>query len=813
MTKCKNIFLKKDDVGSESSRASAAIVDTPIASRTRSSGNSVATSAASLKSVRNKGGDCRHMPTRNDVFVTKDDEGSKSSPASAAPADTPIASRTRSGNSISSALSKISSTCRSSSSSDSIDTAELIATARKNGGKNPGRASKRNVGDPNDINTCSKTSSTERKSPARNKNNENRSKRNDSFTPVQKALIVEEMTGSDESACEGICTKHGISFKLLSKWKDLYREDELLLSKDDLRRKRMRDWKRKKYGWTKRKNSARDPEYISKEKRFSFDDKSTIVKEALRANTLSELGKLCEKHDIPYQMLLDWKRKYHDDELHLTVDEIRSKKIRDTNLRQSLKSTLGMQDAQSHNSRGESMPPASVETLTSRTRKRRKSASLSLTNEYVDMASEVSSLSSFGSYSSQSESSSEENYPERIGHHRQPKKKPRRKHTSDEAAEQGITPRLHKAYLLAKKNREWLLTNNLKDESSECIGRSSGLEEVERLQRKPTKKETFPLEMQRQYAKERKAHIKDLKRAASNRMTERRKKDAKLINRENSSSIGQSKNICPHPGKISINIAERVMDNIKQRGLDSIGDNTQECVTTEIKSVLRSMITSSSNDPSKDEDVRKHDRIGDLNRSQGDYFFNPIDWDCSNRYTDDRLAIYENMPIPNIDHLVGWATSHRPHRGNDRTDTGNISELQRLDLQHIHAPPPPPSQVRFLLRRLGRRMMQSVGGKHSNGGSLLCNEIAKKMSPSAGVAFGIAVEDIFTVALMPLAKKHVNRCRYLEKLKNSCESNIDGKQDSGVGKSGCIDPFDAWTMSPQEAIAEFAMKPTFYHDA
>jgi len=238
--------------------------------------------------------------------------------------------------------------------------------------------------------------------------------------------------------------------------------------------------------------------------------------------------------------------------------------------------------------------------------------------------------------------------------------------------------------------------------------------------------------------------------------------------------------------------------------VDSIGENIQEYVTTEVADIFQSISSLRENDLFKAEGARGYNHTVELNRSVRDGFFNPIDWDCSNRESDDKLAIYENMPIPNIDHLVGWATSHRPCRGNDPKDTAN-------KLKHISSPPPPPSQVEFLLRRLGRRMMRSAGRKRSNGGPFI--ELAKRMSPSAGVAFGIAVEDIFTVALMPLAKKHVTRCRYLEKQIDSCTSNTNGNVESGFGKSGDNDPYVAWTMCPQEAITDFMKKPSFYHDA
>lgn len=877
MVKRKNIFSEEDEAASASPFASAAIADTPIASRTRSSGGSVASSADLSKPVINKGGTCPPMTKRNDISVKDDEDGTKISTASAGP-DTPIASRTRSGDSVATALSKLSSTCRSGngSSTDSIDTIELITTAREKGGNNkPRRKPEENLGDPKAKSTCSKTSSARRKSPATNKNNQDRSKRHHSFTPVQKAIIVEEMNGSDESACQEICKKHDISFKALSKWKEQYRNDELLLSKADLIRKRWRDNKRKKvFSRSYYKRITRDPEYMSKESEFSFEDKLAIVKEALRDDTLSVLGKLCEKHDIPYRMLLDWKQKYQDQELHLSADEIRAKRSQDCIRKNYREKRLAcVQDSKSQKIRKKVKPTDTVTSLNSRKRGRdsvtscsvgisstlhddigcsadsvdtpellaggvraklsndtfskveverlRKSfqrqcdqspieswnggsgrkmkrfAAASLKNENFDLTSEVSSLSSFGSHLTQSESGSEKDFLDRSGHRGQPKKQSIRKYTSAEAVERGITPRLHKAYLLAKKNREWFLTNDFEDDKSACIESVSGLEE---LRRRSPKKELFPLEMQFQYAKERKAHIKKLKLAASNRMKARNMKDVRWTTEKNFKV--ESKNYRYHPEKIPINIAERVIKNIKRSGVNLIGENIQEYVTTEVTHVLQSISSSRENNFMNAEGARSYNRTDD--------FFNPIDWDCSNRERDVKLAVYENMPIPNIDHLVGWATSHRPCHGNDPTDTRNISELLHLEMKHITSPPPPPSQVEFLLRRFGRRVTRSAGRKHSSGGP--CIELAKRMSPSAGVAFGIAVEDIFTVALMPLAKKHVTRCRYLENQIDRCTSNIDGNVESSVGKSGDIDPFVAWTLCPQDAIADFKKKPSLCQD-
>mmetsp|Transcript_30452 Transcript_30452/g.55263 ORF Transcript_30452/g.55263 Transcript_30452/m.55263 type:complete len:134 (+) Transcript_30452:246-647(+) len=74
------------------------------------------------------------------------------------------------------------------------------------------------------------------------------------------------------------------------------------------------------------------------------------------------------------------------------------------------------------------------------------------------------------------------------------------------------------------------------------------------------------------------------------------------------------------------------------------------------------------------------------------------------------------------------------------------------------------------------------------------------MDTSAYVAVGIAVEEVLTMALMPLAEAHIERCRRLERQKN-CDATAT---DPCARKIPTMDPFHSWTLPPAEAMVQLA---------
>ncbi|KAL9187220.1 hypothetical protein ACHAXT_001323 [Thalassiosira profunda] len=172
--------------------------------------------------------------------------------------------------------------------------------------------------------------------------------------------------------------------------------------------------------------------------------------------------------------------------------------------------------------------------------------------------------------------------------------------------------------------------------------------------------------------------------------------------------------------------------------------------------------------------------------------------------------LYQHWSIPQIDDLVGWATSHR---GTDKTsrpasDSIDGDEGRRLGLAHLLMSPPPPSHMAFLRHRIKERRGENPPGggkgkrkrnKTATGG--LGIDGLESMSTSAHVATGMAVEEALTMALMPLAEAHVARCRRLQRGKRTTGSRKEGRPST---RRRDDDPFHAWTLPPAEAIAALA---------
>ena len=70
---------------------------------------------------------------------------------------------------------------------------------------------------------------------------------------------------------------------------------------------------------------------------------------------------------------------------------------------------------------------------------------------------------------------------------------------------------------------------------------------------------------------------------------------------------------------------------------------------------------------------------------------------------------------------------------------------------------------------------------------------------TALVAMGLLVEESMIATLLPLAKHHVSRCRFLEISKQKCQESI--MRDAVMPLSTFNDPFVQWTLPLHEAIA------------
>ena len=147
----------------------------------------------------------------------------------------------------------------------------------------------------------------------------------------------------------------------------------------------------------------------------------------------------------------------------------------------------------------------------------------------------------------------------------------------------------------------------------------------------------------------------------------------------------------------------------------------------------------------------------------------------------------ERKPSPNqeidllsmLDELVGWATSHC------KSNNNSCEHERTSGLPHIPAAPPPPSHIKYLHGCVSERLSGAAGARKTRGRK-------RQFDASAHVTVGMAVEEVLTMALMPLAEEHVKRCRRLEYQK-------DRKRPTDTA-----DPFHSWTLPPTEAIVQLA---------
>ena len=173
--------------------------------------------------------------------------------------------------------------------------------------------------------------------------------------------------------------------------------------------------------------------------------------------------------------------------------------------------------------------------------------------------------------------------------------------------------------------------------------------------------------------------------------------------------------------------------------------------------------------------------------------------------------------IPTINDLLGWATNRCSSETMRSSKNDTLSALERgFGLSHIPIAPPPPSHIEHLhdciRKRLDDNINSDIDLQSKTGGDSAMNERAihsnlLNANSSAYVAIGMAVEEVLTLALMPLANAHVSHCRRLERLREKEKSRWGGNEINHAGETmKTVDPFHAWTLPPAEAIVELATK-------
>ena len=228
-------------------------------------------------------------------------------------------------------------------------------------------------------------------------------------------------------------------------------------------------------------------------------------------------------------------------------------------------------------------------------------------------------------------------------------------------------------------------------------------------------------------------------------------------------------------------------------------------------------------------------------------------------------TIFEGMNQVAVADIVGWSHAIGGGNGSRVQLNGGRSDIpippwglslhQPPPFQPIHsqaAPmrsevPPPPQLLGLLLRCAEEKMTKSAERLMNTSSPQSSTEQEQKMKilrqmnnmfdSSSLIAAGVAVEEILTSALLPLAAAHVSRCRAMDhqsriisnrgrKLMNDNrkaekKSNrrtnknpkksgeeIDAEKEESVDDVVALDrdAFDAWTQPPTEALIQLAKK-------
>jgi len=191
-------------------------------------------------------------------------------------------------------------------------------------------------------------------------------------------------------------------------------------------------------------------------------------------------------------------------------------------------------------------------------------------------------------------------------------------------------------------------------------------------------------------------------------------------------------------------------------------------------------------------------------------------------------ALFQHISTAEVNNLIGWANSHGCESGHDSSTKlapGNGEKLRKQEqrlgsLLHIPKAPPPPSDVHYLHQLISERLSTNSFGSSNQplsneAGAKANNETENdtiptldRMDASAYVAIGMAVEEVFTSALMPLAEAHVERCRRLERQKDKergTKSDVTTTETRTPRKGlNSADPFDSWTLPPSKALVQLA---------
>ncbi|KAL3797698.1 hypothetical protein HJC23_000243 [Cyclotella cryptica] len=378
------------------------------------------------------------------------------------------------------------------------------------------------------------------------------------------------------------------------------------------------------------------------------------------------------------------------------------------------------------------------------------------------------------------------------------------------------TERLYKAYYFARKNREWRLSHGGTDTQHAASKRSKkrGAEDERyEMEQEKLSATSFPLEMQRKFAKLRKTCILQSKKDWNGHVMTKR------LGRESETLAGCHEKIpSSHPsllyrrGGIPATLAKQIIHNIKQQDLSAI-DNVYDAVVLEAQRVT-----------GLPDDADGTSFANYVKQRQKYSCHDALDWDWCGQGGDGKGNIYQHMSIDMIDDFVGWATSlsakdrAKPTVKDSAMPEGAGEEDEAVYSGGIHVPkaPPPPSQIAFLRHRLQKALVERCKvlypdesmENHSKRAEVLLG----CLDSSALVSIGITIEEVMTAALMPLAKAHVERCRRLERLNNlQSHDGLEQEDKEGTTQS-CMDPFVAWTLPIVEAITELARDESTNHE-
>jgi hypothetical protein len=179
------------------------------------------------------------------------------------------------------------------------------------------------------------------------------------------------------------------------------------------------------------------------------------------------------------------------------------------------------------------------------------------------------------------------------------------------------------------------------------------------------------------------------------------------------------------------------------------------------------METPSESSKRKREDRKEEGqkKINFSNTSNEDDF---VQWDALADTKWGRNPLTKYVSVPELDDLVGWATHQQ----------SSVPVVDVNPLLSLPGAPPQPSLLMYLENTVSEILSAQ---KRS--------DQWESFDQSALIAIGIALEEMITTNLLPLAQLHVNRCRQLEA--------IPGNEEK---------LFSEWTLPPEEAVEKLVEK-------